>query len=270
MGSFFNFQDDRVIKMFGVNEKVIVVTGGSNGLGNEICRVFQLNNAHVINLDKEAPKPSEVIDYIECDVSSIHSIANAFAQIKEKYKKIDFLINNAAIQAKSKIHETSEDEFDNVFNVNIKGAFFCCKFAIPLMLLNDGNNESAIINISSIQGIMSQKSVASYTCSKAALNGLTKAISVEYSPKIRAATICPGTINTDGFKNVYEHLPRDIAEKLISELKESYLSKDIANTTDVANWVVFLCSQNSKFFNGQEIRLDGGLGLMIPGGPHNE
>ena len=169
-------------------------------------------------------------------------------------------VSNAAISIVKALHLHTPEEWDLVMNVNLKSLFLCSKYALPHLLKND---TGAIINIASVQAFLSQQKVAAYTTAKSAILGLTRSIAVDYSPKIRCIAVCPGTIDTPMVRDSFAQSPHP--EEVLQECIDMHLLKRIGKPEEVAELVVFLCSDKASFINGQAIRIDGGLGISIAG-----
>lgn len=169
-------------------------------------------------------------------------------------------MNNAGICPYSTVTETSEEQWDYVLGVNLKSAFLCSKYAIPLMLRRGAG---AILNVASVQALMSQRNVAPYTTSKSALLGLTRSIAVDYGPQIRCLAICPGTVDTPMLRNAIKDSPDPAA--VLRECEEMHVLKRIAQPEEIAELIVFASSELAPFITGQPVRIDGGLGIEIKG-----
>ena len=180
--------------------------------------------------------------------------------MREKFGSIDVLVNNAGIQRYGTVTETSEGEWDLVMNVNLKSAFLCSKYAIPHMIEAGGG---VIVNVASVQSFLSQHNVAAYTSAKSALLGLTRSIAVDYSPTIRSVAVCPGTIDTPMLRDALALSPEP--DQVMQECIDMHLMKRIGTPEEVANLIVFVSSPKAAFITGQAIRIDGGLGITIPG-----
>ena len=145
-------------------------------------------------------------------------------------------------------------------NVNLKSAFFCSKYAIPVMLKK---GKGCIINVASVQSFISQQNVAPYTTSKTALLGLTRSIAVDYAPKIRCVAVCPGTVDTPMLRGAINLSPNP--QEVLQECHDMHLTKRIGSSEEVAELISFLASEKADFITGQAFRIDGGLGISIAG-----
>jgi NAD(P)-dependent dehydrogenase (short-subunit alcohol dehydrogenase family) len=247
-------------------DRVAVVTGAAKGIGRATADAFVREGARVAMLDLEPPaggNPSQSI-FIKCDVSSGPQVASAFDQIQKQFGSVDLLINNAGIQHYGTVTETPEAEWDRVMAINLKSAFLCAKAAIPMM---QQRGKGVIVNLSSVQAFLSQNNVAPYTTSKTALLGLTRSIAVDYAPQIRCVAICPGTVDTPMLRWAIDQSPNP--DEVLEECKAMHPVKRIATPEEVADLILYVCSDKAGFMTGQPIRIDGGLGLSIGGSKRN-
>ena len=244
----------------------VVVTGGAKGIGGACVKAFTEGGAKVCILDIDqagqefADTLGEDTFFIHCDVSKENEVKTAFKKIEKKLGAVEVLVNNAGIQRYSTVTETSEEEWDLVMNVNLKSAFLCSKYAIPMMV---NNKKGCVINVASVQSFISQKNVAPYTTSKTALLGLTRSIAVDYAPNIRSVAVCPGTVDTPMFRSSIQESPNP--DEVLEECNEMHLVKRICSSEEVGELITYLASDKAGFITGQAIRIDGGLGITIGG-----
>jgi NAD(P)-dependent dehydrogenase (short-subunit alcohol dehydrogenase family) len=250
-----------------LTNKIAVITGGAKGIGGASSRVFLREHAQVAILDlDEAAAQAIVADsngkamFIRCDVSKEAEVKAAMAQVIDTWGEIDVLVSNAGIQRYSTVTETTEEEWDLVMNVNLKSAFLCAKHAIPSM---QRKGAGIVINVSSVQAFISQPNVAPYTTSKTGMLALTRSIAVDYAPHIRSVAVCPGTIDTPMLRDAFTLSPDP--EAVYRECVDMHLVKRIGKAEEVGELIAFLASDKATFFNGQALRIDGGLGIMIGG-----
>jgi NAD(P)-dependent dehydrogenase (short-subunit alcohol dehydrogenase family) len=252
-------------------KKHAVVTGGSKGVGAACCRILCREGFAVsfLDIDQTAGKALEQelssSRYLRCDVSKAEEVGNAIAESIHHFGEIDLLVNNAGIQLYGSITETSEEAWDRLMNINLKSYFLCAKEVIPSM---QRNGKGVIVNVSSVQAFITQKSVAAYTTAKTALLGLTRSIAVDYSPQIRSVAICPGTIDTPLLRNALSESPDP--QKVFEECEEMHLLKRVGQPEEVAELIAFVASGKAAFMTGQAIRIDGGLGIEIAGSRREE
>lgn len=243
--------------------KTVVITGASKGIGASCAKLFFDSGANVALLDLSYDKNFEKRDRwlaMICDVSSEVEVKEALEKVNQYFGSIDLLINNAGIQKYGSVTETTSAEWDLVMNVNLKSLFLCSKYSIPFMLEKE---KGVIINIASVQSFVSQQKVAAYTTAKTAILGLTRSIAVDYSPNIRCVAVCPGTIDTPMLRDAIA-LSED-PEEVMQECIDMHLSKRVGTAEEVAELVLYLCDDKASFITGQAIRIDGGLGITIQG-----
>ncbi|MBL1213127.1 MAG: SDR family oxidoreductase [Ignavibacteriae bacterium] len=246
--------------------KTVVITGGAKGIGGSCSEKFVSAGANVciLDIDEKGKDLAEKLGtnavFYKCDVSAEQEVKQTFENIKEQFSEIDILVNNAGIQRYGKITETTEEEWDLVMNVNLKSAFLCSKYAIPLM---QNKKQACVINVASVQAFISQQNVAAYTTSKTALLGLTRSIAVDYAPNIRSVAVCPGTVDTPMLRAAIQLSPDP--DEVYQECVDMHLPKRVGTSDEVAELILFLASDNASFITGQAIRIDGGLGISISG-----
>lgn len=225
--------------------KVVVVTGGVQGIGKSIVQEFQKSGAAVCVIDKQ-PGGYFIGDLAE------EEVLNSFAEkVISDYGCIDYLINNALPLMKG-ISECSYDEFNYALRVGITAPFYLAKLFLPYFTPG-----AAIVNISSSRDRMSQPQTESYTAAKGGISALTHAMAVSLAGKVRVNSISPGWIDT-GFR---EYQGADALQ---------HPSGRVGNPLDVANMVLFLCSDKAGFITGENICIDGGMTRqMIYHGDHH-
>lgn len=249
-----------------VKGKVAIVTGGALGIGQATCKVLAAEGAKVAVtdiLDKEGQALVDEIrriggtaQYWHLDVSNEQKVRKVFAEVAEKFEKIDVLVNNAGIAGANKAtHDLSEQEWDQVMNVNVKGVFFCTKTAIPYM---QKNITGSIINISSIYGLISAPDIPPYHASKGAVRLMTKTDALLYAKeKIRVNSVHPGYIWTPLVENLGQSAP-DGVEGFRAHLDSLHPLGKVGEPDDIAYGILYLASDESKFVTGSELVIDGG------------
>lgn len=245
------------------NSKTAVVTGAAKGIGAACATAFKNEGYNVVLLDIAFPadiKNTDTLLHLTCDVSNEEQVVAAMGTVNRQFGSLDVLINNAGIQRYGTVTETSLAEWDEVMNVNLKSLFLCSKYAIPVM---QQQGHGVIINVSSVQAFLSQANVAAYTTAKSAILGLTRSIAVDYAPAIRCVAVCPGTVDTPMLRDAIALSPDP--DEVMQECVDMHLLKRIGSPQEVADLVLFLCSEKAAFITGQAIRVDGGLGITIQG-----
>ncbi len=243
-----------------LNRKASVVTGGASGIGRAIVDRFIEEGAVVFVLDTHVANSSigdpsswnSSVHTIDCDVSSEVEVLEAISQIEKKSDGIDVLVNNAGINPKpAAITGTSLDQWNQIINVNLAGAFITSRAFIPVM-----NAGSTIINIASILGQVGVKECSAYSASKGGIIALTKAMARDHAPGIRVNCICPGAVETQMFE-AYLARSSDPAQERSKVLEDIPLGR-IGRGKDIANAVLFLASDQSSWITGSVIPVDGG------------
>ena len=219
-------------------DKVAIITGGANGIGKCIAEEFKKNGAEIVIIDK-APGEHFVGDLAD------KNVLETFAgNVIKKYGHIDYLINNATPLMRG-IDECSYEEFQYAISVGVTAPFYLAKLFMPHF-----NNGGSIINISSSRDRMSQPQTESYTAAKGGISALTHALAVSLAGKVRVNSISPGWIDTA--YHVY-----DGADALQQPVGR------IGNPLDIANMVLFLCSDKAGFITGENICIDGGMTRLM-------
>lgn len=240
--------------------KTAVITGGNSGMGYETARKFKELGANVIitgrnqeALDKAASELG--VNAMLADQSNLGELDQMVAQVKEQFGKIDVLFVNAGIAAFAPLEHVSEDQFDNLMNINFKGAFFTLQKFLPV--LNDG---ASVINLSSINAYTGMPNTAVYAASKAALNSLTRTAAYELAPRhIRVNSVNPGPVNTAIFGKL--GMPEEAIKDFATAMQNRIPLKRFGEPEDIANLVAFLASDKSSFITGAEYNIDGGTNL---------
>lgn len=240
--------------------KVVLITGGSRGIGAEIVIefakigykvAFTYNSSYenAIEVLKKAKSNNQFVNIYKCNVSNKNDVDNLICNVLSSFGHIDVLVNNAGVSHEALFTDTTENDWDRVFNVNVKGVFNCTKAVIPEMIKRHSGN---IINISSMWGQVGASCEVAYSASKSAVIGLTKALAKEVGPSgINVNCICPGVINTD--------MLNSFSNENINELKQQTPLKTIGMPIDIANMTTFLASENSRFITGQVFGVNGGF-----------
>jgi NAD(P)-dependent dehydrogenase (short-subunit alcohol dehydrogenase family) len=248
-----------------VKDKVAIVTGGALGIGKASCLLLAKEGAKVAVTDildkegqevvKEIGNNGGVAKFWHLDVSNEKEVQKTFADINNKFGKIDVLVNNAGIAGVSKpTNEITEEEWDKVMAVNVKGVFFCTKHVIPYM---KKAGEGSIINLSSIYGIVSAPDVPPYHASKGAVRIMTKTDAFLYAKdKIRVNSVHPGFIWTPMVENYAKS--QGNVEEVRKMLDSLHPIGHVGEPDDIAYGILYLASDESKFVTGSELVIDGG------------
>ena len=227
-------------------EKVCVVTGGGSGIGRACCEQFAAEGGRVVIADLNPAHGREVVNVItqfaQCDVSQSPQIQAAVALAVDRWGRIDVLVNNAAMMTFKPVVDLSEQEWDQVFAVNLKSVFMFCKYAIPHM-----PQHSAIVNTSSVHAHESEIDVAPYAASKGGMEAFARVLALELeSRRIRVNCVAPGAVNTPMLWN----------NPNVKSGKEKP-GGAIGEPADIAAAICFLASDASRFINGTTLVADG-------------
>ena len=215
-------------------DKVVIVTGGANGIGKCVADEFRAQGAHVYVIDKQEG------DHFVGDISK-QEVLEAFArEVLQKHDKVDCIINNALPLMKG-IDECSYEEFQYALSVGVTAPFYLVKLLMPYLTIG-----ASVVNISSSRDRMSQPQTESYTAAKGGIAALTHALAVSLAGKARVNSISPGWIDTS--YTVYEG--PDALQQPVGR---------VGNPLDIANMVLFLCSDKAGFITGENICIDGGM-----------
>lgn len=245
-----------------LKEKVALVTGASRGIGRQIAISMAREGALVIvNYNGSAARAEETVkeitesggqaEAVQCNVSDYAAVEEMMKYVIGKYKRLDILVNNAGITKDNLLMKMSEEDFDAVIGINLKGAFNCTKHVSRQMLKQKGGR---IINISSVSGVMGNAGQANYCASKAGVIGLTKSVARELGSRgITVNAIAPGFIDTE--------MTEVLSEDVKKAMGEQIPLKRFGRTEDVAEAAVFLASDRAAYITGQVINVDGGMAM---------
>lgn len=232
--------------------KVVVVTGGSKGIGSSICEYFTINGAKVYSLSRSIPTEKLAnVNYFQCDVSNFNDVQNVITEIHKLAERIDVLVNNAGVTKDNLLMRMSESDWDSVLDINLKSAFNTAKACSRIMM---SQRYGKIINIGSIVGTTGNAGQSNYSASKAGLVGFTKSLAKELASRnILVNLIAPGYVITD------------MTEKLNEEQLKAFLDniplKRGAKGEEIAKVVAFFASDDSNYVTGQVLHVDGGLAM---------
>lgn len=242
--------------------KRVVVTGGSSGIGRATVELFLRQGDRVVFTSRSTEKAQALLEdnreavqkgslfFFQCDSSQSAQVKQLVDFTREKLGGCDVLINSAAIFIGGQVHETSEEDYDLLMDIDVKGVFLTCKYFLPQML---EQGCGCLINISSLAGIRGNYNAAIYCAAKAAVNNLTRSMAMDYGTRgIRANAVCPSATRTDMF------LTGSTQEVIESFCRQNPMGR-IGNPGEVAQLIAFLASDDAAYINGQCISVDGGL-----------
>jgi 2-keto-3-deoxy-L-fuconate dehydrogenase len=253
--------------LFNLDRKVAGVTGSGSGIGQAISVLFARQGAHVLALDVDTTAAAATVatiraaggkaDAIACDVAHAAQVRDVFASIDRAWHRLDVLVNNAGVSHVGNIEQTSEEEFDRLYRINVKGVFLCSQAALPLMLRQ---GSGVILNLASITALVGVADRFAYSMSKGAVHTMTKSIAVDYVKRnIRCNCICPARVHTpfvDQF--VARHYPGR-EKDVLQQLSEYQPMGRMGTAEEVAQLALYLCSDEASFVTGQAYPIDGGV-----------
>jgi len=256
--------------MSNMSNKVALITGASSGIGRATALAFAANGAKTVvaarREDELAALVAEIdsqggsATFVKTDVSDSKDVDRMVAHAVETYGRLDYAVNNAGIEGQwAGITDLTEDEWDRVLDVNLKGTFLCMKYEARAML--EGEPGGAIVNIGSVNSFLGFPTGSAYVTSKHGLIGLTTSVSAELAPQgIRVNLVCPGFIDTP-----MHHRAREIVG---DELYDETLIPNVhlqraGRPEEIAGSIVFLCSDEASYITGTTLTPDGGYTLTI-------
>ena len=249
-----------------VKGKVAIVTGGANGIGEATAKLLACEGAKVAVVDiddengkrvaGEIVKAKGVADFWHMDISKEAEVKKVFADIYTKYRKLNILVNNAGIPGYRKpAHETTSEEWDRVMNVNLKGAFFCTKYAAPYMIKS---GRGSIVNVASVYGLIGCDTPV-YDTSKGGLRAMTKSDALVYAKNnIRVNSVHPGNIITPLFRKIVDKIGGGL-ENTIKLLSTMCPMDRMGNPEEIAYGILFLASDEASYVTATELVIDGGM-----------
>jgi NAD(P)-dependent dehydrogenase (short-subunit alcohol dehydrogenase family) len=243
-----------------------VVTGTSRGLGREILLALAREGASIVGVARDAEGGNAAVDeasqaggravFQQGDVRREEDVLAGIQRCQSEFGRLDFIVNNAGILGEGRLHETSNEEWDNLVATHLTGTFWGCKHAVNAM--RESGTGGSIVNLGSILSFTGDGYLAAYTAMKSGVLGLTKAIAIDYAlDDIRCNCICPGDMETPMIQQYFDGTEDPQAAR--AEMEAAYPGKRIAHPREVAAAVVFLVSDESSFVNGTPILVDGGL-----------
>ena len=249
-----------ILIMIEFENKVALITGGSGGIGKATAIAFANKGAKVVIASRREKESYETLDlvknaggegiFIKTDVNHAVEIENLIEQTIANYGRLDYAFNNAGIEGKLiPFTEYAETDWDEVMNVNLKSVWLSMKYEVPAMLKSGGG---VIINNASILGSRGMAYCALYSASKHGVIGLTKSVALEQAKTgIRVNCVCPGAIETDMIKRAFD-------DEIKAQIVSKYPMGRLGQPEEVANAVIWLCSDHASFITGHCLEIDGG------------
>ncbi len=243
--------------------QVALVTGAARGIGRATAQAFAKRGIKVVVADINAKGAEETVQlilddggsatFINCDVRDEEQVKQLIASTVEIYGSLDYAFNNAGIEMENqRLHQGSLQSFDMIMDVNVKGVWLCMKYQLQQMLEQGGG---AIVNAASVAGLGAAPKMSVYAASKHAVMGLTRSAAIEYARKnIRVNAVCPAVIDTDMYRRIAEVDP-DLAQRVPNH----HPMGRIGQVQEVAETVMYLCSEGAGFTTGHGLTIDGGM-----------
>ncbi len=248
--------------------KVAIVTGGAGlGIGHGISTVLAAEGAYVVivEIDLETAKDVQerirskggAVSVVRADISKAAEVRSAIDQVVAQLQRIDILVNNAGVGLLRTVAEASEEEFDRVASIDLRGLWLCCKYALPYM---QRQKAGAIVNIASVHSETTMPQFGIYAAMKAGVVGLTRGIAVDYGPDgIRANAVCPGLVDGRQTREIVAQLSRDVEGWMKDFVRRYQALPRVIQPEDIGHVVAFLASDEARTITGAEIPVDAGM-----------
>jgi NAD(P)-dependent dehydrogenase (short-subunit alcohol dehydrogenase family) len=253
--------------VFDLTGKTAAVTGAGSGIGRAIATLFGRQGARIVALDLNETAGTATAEAVRsaggqarsevCDVANAAQVSGVFAGIERTEGRLDILVNNAGIAHVGTIEGTSEDDFDRLFRVNVKGVFLGSKAAVPIMLRHGGG---VILNMASIVSLIGVPERFAYSMTKGAVHTMTKSIAVDYvKQNIRCNCICPARVHTPFVDQFVAANYPGREEEVLQQLSDYQPLGRMCTPEEVAGLALYLCSDEASFITGQAYPIDGGV-----------
>lgn len=244
-----------------LKDKVAIITGAGMGIGEATAKLFAKEGAKVIGCARNLERVSQVMDEIvkaggeatpvQCDVSKKEDVEKLFKTAMDKYGRVDVLINNAGITADARLVKMTEEQWDKVIEINLKGVFYCGQKAAEIMLQQESG---VILNQSSVVGLYGNFGQTNYAATKFGVIGMTKTWAKELSGKgIRVCAVAPGFIATP--------MVAKMPEKVLDMMRDKVALKRLGTPENIAYAFAFLASDEASYITGAVLSVDGGVVL---------
>jgi len=245
--------------------KQAVITGAAGGIGAVACRMFCSEGASVIGADLseaggeqlEAELRADGLDFsfIRCDVASSAEVAALAGHVGSRFGALDVLYNSAGVIVGKPLVETTDEEWEHVLGVNLRGTFLTMRALVPLM----GGRQASIVNTASGLGLVGSELMTAYCASKGGVVLLTKAAALELGPAIRVNVLCPGVIDTPLPRAALAGLPGDVRDVILTSWSDAHVSGRLGRPEEVVSAAIYLASDEASFVTGAAIPVDSGI-----------
>lgn len=244
-----------------LENKVALITGGNRGIGLAVAQLFAQAGAQVMLMARDQVRGESEAEriphakFVQGDVTNAEACRQAVAETAQVFGGLDVLVNCAGIIFRNRtVEQITEEEWDATFNVNVRGTFLMCKYAMPALRERKG----CIVNLSSYVGLVGFRGASAYAASKAAIVNLTRSMALDHAREgVRVNAVCPGSVDTEMIHTAWEQFGDvQAAQKLWAE---KHPLGRIARPEEVARAVLFLASAEASFITGTALAVDGGL-----------
>ncbi|WP_142785084.1 SDR family NAD(P)-dependent oxidoreductase [Changchengzhania lutea] len=253
--------------MIDLTNKVAIVTGGGKGIGESVCHVLAKQGAtvHVLDIDKENGKRvAKTIQqnkanafFHHCDLTNHEKVGELFQSIFNRSKSLDILINNAGVAHIGNVENTTPQDMDKIYNVNVKSVYSCLHFAIPLLKKSGGGS---IVNMASVASLVGLADRFAYTASKGAVYSLTFSIAKDYvAYNIRCNAVGPGRVHTPFVDNYLNQNYPGKETEMFEKLSKTQPIGRMGKPNEIASLIAYLCSDEAAFVTGSFYPIDGGF-----------
>jgi len=248
-----------------LKDRIAVITGAGSGIGQVTARLFAQEGARIAAADINAAGGEETCGlisgeggeaiFVQTDVARVAEAEKLMRTVKERFGRIDVVVNNAGVELPRSLLDTSEEDWERVVSIDLKGVYFVSKYAVAEMIKTGGG---AIVNISSGAGILGFPMMTAYCAAKGGVVALTRAVAIEYAAhNIRVNCVCPGVVDTPMSRGFFDSLPNPAEVRHMYE--EQTPVKRFARPEEIARTVLFLASEDASYLTGAIIPVDGGF-----------
>lgn len=239
--------------------KTAVVTGGTGGIGTAVCGRLASEGARIIAADLADGDSRDGVEFRKLDVTDPASVSRLFDEISGRWGQLDALVNAAGIEIEKTIEETTLEEWNRIFAVNVTGMFLVAKAALPLLRKSGA---ASIVNFGSYDGFIADPGLAAYCATKGAVHALTRAMACDHGPEgIRVNAICPGFVDTPMLQSFFGE--KGNAASLRTAIEEIHPTRTFGTPEDIAGLVLWLVSDEARYASGQLWVMDGGLTAQV-------
>lgn len=245
---------------YGLKDKIVVISGGTSGIGLATARLLAADGARVFLIGRSEEKglsalgmldaDPEMVKFVQADVSTVAGCQSAAEAVRSMAGRVDVLINSAGVYREQWLELVTEEEYQEIMDINVKGTLFLCQVMLPLMT----EHGATIINIASDAGLEGNYGCPVYCASKGAVVALTRALALDYAPRIRVNCVCPGDVATP---LVEKQLAA--GDYTLEEMAEPYPIGRIGQPDEIAHVICSLVSPFNSYMTGSIVAVDGGL-----------